>query len=180
MVVMNFRWSRIWERGNFEFPAVMKKPTIWKISMTITCPITIQHFYDLRLPIIWLDKYIIIQKMSNMKGLYQVPLYYFLCTTDRFKYTHFEAKPENFLCPSLSSSKISVMVFNRFNKLLAISNFNLSVWQYKWLCRFFWKLFLFDWWIPPPLMDIYLSFKVTAKKFFLNFLNPSDEERKYE
>ena len=89
MVVMNFRWSRIWERGNFEFPAVMKIPTIWEISMTITCPITIQHFYDLRLPIIWLDKYIIIQKMSNMKGLYQVPLYYFLCTTDRVKYTHF-------------------------------------------------------------------------------------------
>ena len=27
--------------------------------------------------------------MSNMKGLYQVPLYYFLCTTDRVKYTHF-------------------------------------------------------------------------------------------
>ena len=118
---------------------------------------------------VWLVKYIIIQKMFNMKGLYQVPLYYFLCTTDRVKYTHFEAKPENFLCPSLSSSKISVMVFNRFNKLLAISNFNLSVWQYKWLCRFFWKLFLFDWWIPPPLMDIYLSFKVTAKKFFFKF-----------
>ena len=77
------------EYENFEFPAVMKKPTIWEIRMTITCLITIQHFYDLRLPIIWLDKYIIIQKMSNMKGLYQVPLYYFLCTTDRVKYTHF-------------------------------------------------------------------------------------------